>query len=395
MLKILKIKRVILILYLFIFTTQFVFLEGSGVSNIKLFFMGLAPIFLLFYVPYLTRAFLFGSLYAVSILLVALSHDFIRYSTILYFIMFIFTIIFVYNLIFSNILNLEDFIKIIKRIIILFVVSLVLQQICILIGIRNFPIINLYNQNFLAIDKLPSLTLEPSHTARILTAYMFAYLKCNEFLYGRKLTFNELFTKKHIWVSIGFLWTMLTMGSGTAFIGLGILSLYFISLKTSFYVIPFMGIVFFIAANMEIKQLDRSLKVVEVTLSGDTEEIRNIDGSAATRIVPILNTFRDIDLLSKETWIGIGTTSKEYNETGWMRENVKLGSVEQYGFITYILSLIFIFKCCIRKILSIESLIFVLLLGASFSNIYYVWGIMIIFIYVKYYNDLKKNNKYE
>lgn len=380
-----KLLKFFYISLLFLLTTQNVFVEGYGVSNIKVAFMCLAPLIFIFYVPNISRAFILGMAYLILLFVVALTHTYVRYSTILYLTLFVFSIITAYNIIYCNVISLKDFITIIKFLILLYFLFLVLQQLSILLGIYNFPLINLNNQHFLAIDKLPSLSIEPSHSARILTAAMLAYLKCNEFLEGKHLLFSDLFKKKHRIVTIGFLWTMLTMGSGTAFIGLGILSIYFITLKTSFYIIPLMGIVFLIAANMEIKQLDRSLRVIEATMSGNTDEIRKTDGSAASRIVPIINTFKDLDFLSKETWLGMGTTSKEYNEVGWKRENVKLGAIEQYGILTYILSLVFVFKCCIRKIFSLETLIFIILLSVTLANIYYLWGILLIFIGVRYF----------
>lgn len=101
------------------------------------------------------------------------------------------------------------------------------------------PIINLQNQFFLSITKLPSLTLEPSHSARILTVAMLGYLRCEEISISRKLILGELFYSKHRWVTALFFWAMLTMGSSTAFVGIAILSLYFITRHTAIYVIPF------------------------------------------------------------------------------------------------------------------------------------------------------------
>lgn len=109
---------------------------------------------------------------------------------------------------------------------------MILQQIAILVGLRSFWFINLDNQFFLDIDKLPSLTLEPSHTARILTVAMLCYLRCIEIDNGGiRPTLFALFDKEHRLVIILFLWAMLTMGSGTAFVGLAILSLYFCSAR--------------------------------------------------------------------------------------------------------------------------------------------------------------------
>jgi len=50
-----------------------------------------------------------------------------------------------------------------------------------------------------------------------------------------------------------------------------------------------------------------------------------------------------------------------------------------------VLSLLFVGACCIYKPLSLETLIFVLLLGAGIGNIAYVWGILMLFTTSKYF----------
>ena len=181
------------------------------------------------------------------------------------------------------------------------------------------------------------------------------------------------------------------MGSGTAFVGICILSLYFINWKTALYIVPLFVTLFAISMQLENKQLHRAVSLAKASLTGDIESIKSADGSGASRIVPIIYTFTTLDISNSETWIGQGTTTSEHNATGWKRKDTKIAAIEQYGLLTYILSLVLIFRCFIRKIFSIETIIFILLLGCSLISIYYVWGILMLFSVIKYFEHSHKN----
>lgn len=369
------------------FLIQLTYFEGNGVSILKVGIMVLTPLIFLIRVPFISKGFFWGLIYILSISIIAFFHSYIRFSTIGFLALYVFTSVVFYNLIYSNAFTLEYFIKLLKYIIFAYTICLICQQIFVLIGIKFMPLINLNNQLYLSIDKLPSLSIEPSHTARILTAVMFGYLKCTEFKQGTSVKIQQLFSTEHKWVTIGFFWTMLTMGSGTAFVGIGILSLYFINRQTVFYIIPLFIAFFAVSSQLEIKQFDRATNLGGAVLTGDIQSMKEADGSGASRIIPLINTFANMDLTKEETWIGVGTTTIEHNTTGWKRDDVKIGAIEQYGILTYFISLLFIFNCFIRKILSIETLIFILLLGCSLVNVYYVWGILMLFGTIKYFDN--------
>ena len=369
------------------FLIQLTYFEGNGVSILEVGIMVLTPLIFLIRVPFISKGFFWGLIYILSISIIAFFHSYIRFSTIGFLALYVFTSVVFYNLIYSNAFTLEYFIKLLKYIIFAYTICLICQQIFVLIGIKFMPLINLNNQLYLSIDKLPSLSIEPSHTARILTAVMFGYLKCTEFKQGTSVKIQQLFSTEHKWVTIGFFWTMLTMGSGTAFVGIGILSLYFINRQTVFYIIPLFIAFFAVSSQLEIKQFDRATNLGGAVLTGDIQSMKEADGSGASRIIPLINTFANMDLTKEETWIGVGTTTIEHNTTGWKRDDVKIGAIEQYGILTYFISLLFIFNCFIRKILSIETLIFILLLGCSLVNVYYVWGILMLFGTIKYFDN--------
>lgn len=362
-------------------------LEKTVISPIKVAVMGFSVIIFILKVPYVSKALIWGMLYWAVCYFTALFHESMRFSTIGYLGLFVITAIVFYHLVYSGAFIITYFIQLLKVLIYAYAIMLVLQQLAMLVGVHTFPPINLVGQSFLSLTKLPSLTLEPSHSARLLTAMMLGYIRCIELINGRvKLTVNNLFERKHRWVTILFLWTMLTMGSGTAFIGLGILSFYFIRRHTAVYMIPLLFILFSVGQLLELKQMDRVVRVGQATLSGDVKAVQAEDGSASSRIIPVLNTLT-IDLTQKESWIGEGTSSYKKATTGWMRTTDKIAVVEQYGLIAFFISLIWVYSCMIRKFFSIETLLFLALWGMSLTNIYHIWGALLICMVVRYFQE--------
>ncbi|CDD89886.1 uncharacterized protein BN686_02353 [Tannerella sp. CAG:51] len=377
--------RFLATLFVVVMSVFFLPLERTAISPVKVGLMSLSVFIFVFRVPYISKALIWGILYWSICLLCALLQEYIRFSTVGYLGMFIIFYITYYNLVYFGAFTFSSFIKLLQGLIIAYGVILILQQIALLIGFHSLPPINLVNQQFLALTKLPSLSMEPSHSARILTVLMLSYLRCIELTNnGVKPSIKTLFNVEHRWVTILFLWAMLTMGSGTAFVGLGLLCLYFIQWRTFIYVIPLLIGFLFCGQALKFEQMDRVLRVTKTTITGNAKEIQVEDGSAATRIIPIINTIK-IDLSNKQSWFGNGTSSYEKASTGWMRTTDKIAIVEQYGLIAFIVSLILVYTCVIHDFFSIETLVFLILFGMSLTNIYYVWGTMMIFTAVRYF----------
>ena len=388
-LKDLTTNRGIATIYLVMMCVQFVAIEGYGVSNVKVALMALAPLLFVFRVPYMTKATLWCSLYMVVVLFCAFQQDYVRFSTLGYLGMFLITYIVYYNLLYKkHAFSLMYFIRLLRIMILAYVFCLLAQQVFVLIGIRNFPLINLYNQHFLAIDKLPTWTQEPSSSARILGVLYYAYLKCCEIVEEEKLSLKRVFELPHRWITIGFLYAMTTMGSGTAFISLMVLAMYFLKRKALWYVVPIFIGLYFTLPLMNIKQLDRAVNVINATLTLDAEEVKRVDGSAASRVVPLLNTL-NMDLSKSETWYGKGTINKDNWHHG-MIYKAKMGNIDQYGLLSYIVSLILVFSCCMHFV-SIPTIMFFAGVGGGVTNFAYLWGILMIFAAVRYFQTVYKN----
>lgn len=375
-------NRNIATVILVVMLTQFVFIEGYGISPIKVTLMALMPLVLLLKVPYITKALTLGIIYLLTIIFSGLFHPAsFRFSTIGYLGMFVLTFVTLYNLIYSGAFSLRYFIKFLKWMILAYTICLICQQVLVSIGVRFMPFVNLSNQFFLSIDKLPSLAIEPSHSARILGVLMYAYMKCNGFLQGTEFRFKQLFEQEHKWVTIGFLWSMLTMGSGTAFIVLGVLSLYFINWRNALVVIPLIACLVYIGSQMGIKQFDRAYNTAQATMTLDKETVTETDGSASARITPMLNTIKNLDLTKKEHWFGYGIDAGLGNKSERM-----ISEITDYGFLAYLCGLILVFSCSIR-FLSIPTIMFFIGIGGGTSNIANAWGALMIFMCVRYFYD--------
>ena len=368
---------------LVLFNVLFLPIELSGFSPVKIAFMGICPLIFIAKKPIITKALILAALYWMVCYLLSLLKGEMRFSTLGFLGMYLILYVNFYSFVVKGTFTLDYFTKILQYLIMAYGITLIGQQLCMLVGLRNMPLLNLQNQFFLSITKLPALTLEPSHSARILTFAMLGYLRCLEIKKGKKPTIQEWFDKDHRTVTFLFLWSMLMMGSGTAFAGMGILGLYFITRKTAIYIIPSLILLFGIGQFLELKQMNRVVSVAQAASSGEAGDVIEADGSGAVRVVPLVNAFTKTDLLELETWIGMKSMDTS------QRKSLKDRKIyDQYGLIAFIISLVFIYSCVIRHFFSLETLLYLLLLGFTLGNFYYAWGCLMIMTGVTYFQKI-------
>lgn len=361
-------------------------LEGlQGVSLVKVAVMAICPLVLItHFVP--NRALLLGLIYLSWLFFsgYVLHPESFRLSTLIYSSLFFTMFITFYTIVWNyHVFSLDYFLKLLKTFIYSTVVILLIQQACIILGIHYFPLINLYS--FLNRDLgANSLFNEPSQYARILGVLYYAYLKCNEYYRGEKITIKQVFKGEYRWVTFAFLWAMLTMGSGTAFVCLAILSLYFLHGRYLFIAIP---IFLFAGWGMEKignNSYNRATAVAQATLTGNAQTVKETDGSASARVAPMLNTL-NLDFSDAQTWIGHGIDWSTRPDIIHSSKRT-VGEIGDYGLIAYIIGLIFVFKCSIQ-FFSLETIMFFLGVGGGTGNIAYFWIILMIFTVIKYFHD--------
>lgn len=375
-------NRIIATIAIIVLLTQNLFLEGPAISPLKVTVMSLMPLVFISKAAYMSRATLYGTLYMIVIIISGTNHiQSFRFSTIGYLGLFVITFITVYNLVHNGCFSLKYFISLVRYLLMAYIICLICQQVFVLAGIHFMPLINLDNQPYLAIDKLPSLSLEPSHSARIMGVLMYAYMKCNGIWQQETFQFRQLFNQDNKWLTIGFLWSMLTMGSATAFVVLGLLSLYFINWHNALLICPVIIGLIYIGNTLGMKQFDRTMSVTQAAFTLDNSKVVDTDNSASARIVPILNTINDLDLSKKEHWFGYGIDSGLLGKKKQM-----LGEITDYGFLAYLFGLLLVFTCAI-DFWSIPTIMYFVGVGGSTANVAYSWGILLIFMCVRYYSD--------
>lgn len=372
--------------FLVLFSITFIPLEPRGFGAYKLVLM-ISSIIVFFYASRgkFSRAWTLGLIcLALQLLSAYWNSATFRASTFFFSCGFYFMYISFYNLICQEeVFSIPQFIRLLKVLISLFFVFCILQQICILVGLHYFPLINLTYVLGRGLG-CNSLCLEPSHFARYLLVFYYAYLKCNEYQDDKgNLSLKDLLSSEHRITTLMFLWMMLTMGSGTAFVCLGVLSLYFINKRNWFYVFPFTLFFFFLVNTFsDFSPLQRATAMGEAITSFDQKTVIKTDASAASRITPILNSF-DVDLTSPDTWFGKGidanTLQGVYNRTLF----------DDYGLLYYLASMA-LSLCCAYRFNSLGFIFLILGIGGgATNNVYYAWYLMIIMTCVRHFHDKK------
>ena len=344
---------------------------------------------LLFYSFKTSKALIWGVIYLIFQDCVASFHpESFRWSTYLYSVLLVLTYICFYNLVYiEKVFTIDHFIKICKWFMMAYFIVCIIQQIFTIAGIGYLPLLNMMQ----ILDRgigCQSLAAEPSHFGRFMLVFYYAYVKCQEYKRGEgPFTLSELFSGEHKWVTIRFLWMMLTMGSGTAFVCLILFALYFVRQHNWYYVVPVLVVSYVLIQASGFEQLDRATSVINATTTLDKKEINEADGSAAARISPIINSI-NADFSKKETWLGYGIDYGR-NERSFTRQTGTL--FDDYGFLFYIVTLIFTFTCAYR-FLSLATLFMFAGVGGGFGvNIQYVWELAMVVTCVRFFYENRHN----
>jgi hypothetical protein len=293
-------------------------------------------------------------LFMLSIIIIPLAYQpqSMRWSTVLYSIMFGLTFLTYSRLLRGKALSIENYLIILTYLIYAYFTVLLIQQLSVLTGL---PIFNLSNYNPSEPWKLNSLAAEPSHSGRIVGLLMYCYIIVTEISLKKSYSFSENFNRDK-WVWLAFVWTMLTMGSGTAALFIFIIFLKFAKLK-QLPMLTVLGIAIFLLADaLHIVALERAFNVFMATLTLNSEVIIHADHSASQRIVPMIILAHLIDMSTFNGWFGHGIdhVSTFMSELiPGVPDNFSGGGMLQffmeYGFVSFALFIYFSLSHTYRK----------------------------------------------
>lgn len=365
-------------------SVQFLYIEGWAVSMPKVAFMALSPFFLWIKSPLVSKATIFGALFwIVTVVLSVIQFGTPHMSTFYYSALFLLMFNLYYNLVYlNNVFTIDGFLRIVKFVIMAYAICLVVQQVFFIVGLKYMPLVNLMGMPYYELFRLNTLAIEPSHAARLLTVYFYAFLKLLEYKQGTAPSISYLW-QEYKWTIVAFLYTMVGIGSGTAFVGLGILALYFLRKQYVAYVVIF-GFAFYMLVPMiDYEPLNRSMAVFNAAMTGDTDLVSKTDHSASSRVNIILDTIKYLDLNDADTWLGKGV------DATFSSDKAVVSAITDYGLISYILKLVFFFSCCFTGLFSLEVLMFILLFSFNVGNIAYGWAALMVFSTVKYFKSTR------
>ena len=386
-------QKDILCFYMVMMSVQIIALEGMTISPLKAGAMALSfPILFCL----LTRSrrditvlFLACSYWIVLICCSLMSSSVVSWDRIIYRAMFLSTFVCHYYIVRSEAVDISFVRKLFAVIICAYGVSFVLQCFFFIIGVRGLLLINLSGaMTFGGGIKANCLAIEPSHAARIMAFVYWGYIYLTEIVNGREMTIIEHY-KKNPYVTVSFWMTMLFMGSSTAVLGAAIVGIHFCKKRLEIYLFAVIACIVLMNIDFHIETVDRLKKVIEAFLSDDTvDTLKNTESSGGSRIAPIINTFTQTDITSLQTWIGIGSDNVRTQAALWTTQ--RIGDINDFGLITYICSLILVYKCCIRRFFCLETLLFAVLLGFAIGSLYTCWCGMMVFTAIKHYEHLYK-----
>jgi len=358
----------------------------GGFGPVKLSLMIFSVIILITKVFKPTKALIIGAIYIIYQYLIASMHpETFRSATLFFSAGLVFTYVCFYNLLYEeHVFNISYFINICKWMMLAYFVVCIIQQCFLVAGIWYFPSINM----FMWLDRgigCNSLAMEPSTFARTTLVLYYAYVKCSEYLRGEgRFTLKELLSGEHKWVTIRFIWMMCTMGSGTAFVCLIAFSLYFVNKRNWFIIVPtFLAIYFYVLPMFDAEQLNRATRTINATTTLDQETVEEADGSAGSRISPAINSLH-ADYSDWDTWFGHGI---DYTVNNNLVVTQKATLFDDYGFIFYIIGMIFNLTCAYR-LKSLAALFMIMGVGGGAGgNIYYAWWLMMYMTCVRYFYE--------
>ena len=364
-------------------SVQFISLEGMAISIPKVAFMTIMPFVYVSKFAQTNKALIIGFTYLIiTMLMCELNGGITRMSTFIYTSLFLITFGVYYGLVWvRECFTLSFFTNLLKWMIWAYTICLITQQAFVLVGIRNFPLLNLMGMPYYSFSHLNTLAIEPSHASRLMAVFFYGFLKTTEYANdGIPLSIRELYNT-HKWVVISFVYFMIFIGSGTAIVGLAIVSLYFVKKQYALYIVVVALMGYMISPYIDYEPYNRAVATLNAAATGDTEEVIKADHSASSRVNILIDTFTKTDMSDTKTWLGHGMdTAGKYSINS---------AIYEYGMISYLSKVFFFLACCFTGLFSLETLMFIVLFGMNVGNIAYGWSALMVFTTLKYFKTIK------
>nr|QLL91102.1 Wzx [Plesiomonas shigelloides] len=282
-----------------------------------------------------------------------------RFSTVMFTTLYVVSYIAYMKSLNRGFFSLEKYIFFLRAVIIAYFCMLVIQQLCVLF---DFPVLNANNYSPHNAWKLNALSAEPSHSARIIGVLMYSHLIMTELVNGKKFTLINYVMKDKL-LMLSFLWSSLTMGSGTAFLMLALLILRLFHLKDIWLMILLIGIGGVVVSNLDMQAFERFTNFATAVMSLNNEKMILADHSASVRVVPFIIAADKLNIFSLSGIIGNGidfTKSFMSIEFPGVKDDFTGGGLLSFALeFGWPLCLIFLYVTFKQMVINTEPLTFV------------------------------------
>lgn len=320
-----------------------------------------------------------------------------RSSTFFYTCMFYITFLLCYRIIYTGQVGIKTFLLVNKLLIYAYAIFVVIQQACIIAGVEP---INFTQSESIFEDtsfRINALSPEPSHIARFMLIFMVSFLSIRSIELGRKYDFlKDYKSDKKVWCA--YLWSMLTIGSATAILYLGLAMLPLLSKKNIKFLILLLALAIVVMYSFDTRSLERAINIIPAALSLDINTLFEVDASAAWRIAPLILFFKHLNPVSWNFFVGNGIDYQRglceryligYNEAAPTGGYIAM--VMDYGVLSFVLLLIIMLYSCYHKSSKYMFLVFMLFVLPFIAlNTQIFWCVLIFFMANKYYLNQNK-----
>lgn len=362
---------------------------GEGNRNLALiFFMLISPLFALKRSISMEGLFLLSFAFSITVFPAIIYGNATRWSTVFYSLMFCVLFLSYDAQLRGGRLGLKTFLNIIRYIIFAYTIVLVIQQICVALGL---PIVNLSNYDPRHPWKLNSLSAEPSHSARIVALLMLSHIIGSRILSRMDNTVREsVIQNMLLWLS--FFWTILTMYSATAIVMLVIVLLVYIQKNNirNYVIFTLLSLFLILALPNELTSRVMNLALGFLTL--DYEQTLRADHSGSMRVVALLVLLNYVEVFSFEGLFGNGVDSVRFflSDYIWgVREGTSGGGLMavwyEYGFISFFLFVLFSLKATAATSNPANFLIWFIMIFIAGVNSQMVWLTIVLLYTLNFY----------
>ncbi len=367
-------------------------LNGSSMNIFLIALMGVSPILILLYLKSFGKEDVLLILFLLSITFIPLANqpEAMRWSTVIYSWMFSLLFLTYRQLLLEDTFDINTFLKLLKYLIYAYAIVLVIQQICVVVGL---PVFLASHYSVTEPWKLNSLAAEPSWSARSIGFLMFAYILTRKLNLKRYYNFKEDFNDdRMIWIS--FMWSMLTMNSATAFLFIFIVFGLFLKFRNILFILFLMIIATISLTYVDVTSFNRFFKLFTATLTLNPMEMIKADSSGSIRLVPMIVVFDIIGFTTINDWFGHGIDSvQKFINILYpgLPDGFSGGGMffiwYEYGFISFLLFTIFSLISIMKKFAFNKIVIWLFLVFFYGVNSQIVWMCITILYTLKFFEN--------